>query len=35
MELRRSVGGRRTFNEVWGGAASLCHKCVGVELKGS
>ena len=34
VELRRSVGGRRTFNGVWGGATSICHWCMGVELKG-
>ena len=34
VELRRSVGGRRTFDGVWGGATSICHWCVGVELKG-
>ena len=26
VELRRSVGGRRTFDEVWGGATSICHR---------
>ena len=34
VELRWIVGGRRTFDEVWGGAVSLCHRCVGMELKG-
>ena len=34
LEWRRSVGGRRTFNKVWGGATSICHRCVGVDLKG-
>ena len=33
-ELRRSVGGRRTFDGVWGGAASLRCRCAEVELKG-
>ena len=33
LEWRWSVGGRRTFDEVWGGAASLCCWCVGVELR--
>ena len=32
-DWRQSVGGRRTFNEVWGGAASLYRRCVGVELR--
>ena len=34
VELRQSVGGRRTFDKVWGGATSLCCQCVGMELKG-
>ena len=28
------MGGRRAFDGVCGGAASLCRQCVGVELKG-
>ena len=34
VELHRSVDGRRTFDGVWGGATSICRRCVGVELKG-
>ena len=33
-ELCQSVGGRRTFDGVWGGVVSLCRWCVEVELKG-
>ena len=32
-DWRRSVGGRQTFDEVWGGATSLYRRCVGVELR--
>ena len=28
VELHRSVGGRRTFDEVWGGATLICRRCV-------
>ena len=34
VELRRSVGGHRTFDRVWGGATSICRRCIRVELKG-